>query len=507
MKKQLRPSSGALLDIDSLEIADQYLSVANNVNTRKGFPSRIGGRRIAYPVSAGHAPNDPLHLRNLFLNTFNWWMSFGASNIYGIEGGTPHDISFAGQHTVANTSDWVSALLNGIPVFTNGADPLLYWNGDGATHALAVTGWPVGTVCKAVAAFRFHLFAMNISNGSGTFENMIMWSAAADPGALPSSWTPLVSNEAGSAILADTPGRCICGVPLQTQLLVYKPTSCYAVEYVGQPPLNIFTVRPTVRSTGALSPHTVIDLDTKHLVMGNDDIVLFDGQTVTSIAENRIKTFLANQIDETNAHNAFIIRDLSKREVWVCVPESGSTFATVAHIWDERRDTWVTRDLNQVRYGTTGFVSDTTINKTWDAAAATWDASVGVWGGDDTSSTTSVVTAEPNTIYMEDTPTLVSITGRIARYDLGFDDDTMVKVTSRVWVEGSGPGLIGMLVRLGARDSTDEDITWGVFVSRQAGGTPYEVTGRYISVEVKQTGTNAWTVDRITIEASYNGTN
>jgi len=506
MKKQLRPSSGALLDIDSLEIADQYLSVANNVNTRKGFPSRIGGRRIAYPVSAGHAPNDPLHLRNLFLNTFNWWMMFGTNTIYGVEGGTPHNISKVGQQTVAGTSEWVSTLLNGIPVFTNGKDPLLFWNGDGAVAAAAVTDWPVGMVCKAVAAFRFHLFAMNISSGGGTFENKIMWSAAADPGALPSSWTPLISNEAGSAILADTPGRCICGVPLQTQLLVYKPTSCYAVEYAGQPPLNIFTVRPTVRSTGALSPHTVIDLDTKHLVMGNDDIVLFDGQTVTSIAENRIKTFLANQIDETNAHNAFIIRDLAKREVWVCVPESGSTFATVAHIWDERRDTWVTRDLNQVRYGTTGFVSDTTVNTTWDADAGAWDADASVWGGEDTSSTTSVVTAELNTTYMENTSDLVSVTGRIARYDLAFDDDTQVKTTKRVWVEGSGAGLVGMQVRLGSRGSTDEDITWGVFVTRQKGGVPYEVTGRYISVEVKQTGTDLWTVDRITVEAEYNGT-
>ena len=505
MKKQLRPSSGALLDIDSLEIADQYLSVANNVNTRKGFPSRIGGRRIAYPVSAGHAPNDPLHMRNLFLNTFNWWMLFGTNSIFGVEGGTPHDISKVAQQTVAGTSEWVSALLNGIPVFTNGKDPLMFWNGDGAVKAAAVTDWPVGTVCKAVATFRFHVFAMNISSGVGTFENKIMWSAAADPGALPSSWTPLISNEAGSAILADTPGRCVCGVPLHTQLLVYKPTSCYAVEYVGQPPLNIFTVKPTVRSTGALSPHTVIDLDTKHLVMGNDDIVLFDGQSVTSIAENRIKTFLANQIDETNAHNAFIIRDLAKREVWVCVPESGSTFATVAHVWDERRDTWVTRDLHQVRYGTTGFVSDTTVNTTWDADAGTWDVDATVWGGEDTSSTTSVVTSELNTMFIENTADPVSVTGRIARYDMIFDDDTMVKVTSRVWVEGSGPGLVGMQVRLGSRGSTDEDIEWGVFVARQKGGVPYEVTGRYISVEVQQTGVDAWTIDRITVEAQYNG--
>lgn len=505
MKKTLRPSGGHILDIDSLQIADQFLSSAKNVNTRKGFPSRVGGRRVAYPVSAGGLPNDALHLRNVFLNTFNWWMSFGGSNIYAIQGGLSNNISRAAQAVVTNTFEWSSALLNGIPVFTNGKDPLSFWNGDGAVVANTVTGWPVGTVCKAVAAFRFHVFAMNISNASGTFENQLIWSDAAAPGALPASWAPAIGNEAGSAILADTPGRIVCGVPLQTQLMVYKPSSCYAVEYVGQPPLNIFTVRPTVRSTGALSPHCVLDWDTQHLVMGNDDIVMFDGLRVQSIAENRIKRFLATQIDETNAANAFMVRDISKREVWVCVPESGNTFATVAHIWDERRDTWVTRDLNQVRYGTTGFVKDTVVNNTWDADAAAWDSDLSPWGGDDTNSTTRIVLAEPSKMFVEDTPDLVSVAGSLARYDMSFDDDTLVKVTERVWIEGAGAGLAGMQFRLGSRASTDANIVWGPFATRQAGGTPYEVTGRYISLEIKQTGTDPWTVGRITIEANYNG--
>jgi hypothetical protein len=433
-------------------------------------------------------------------------MLFGTTTIYGVEGGSSHNITWPGQSPVVDTFEWSSALLNGIPVFTNGKDPLLFWNGDGAMAAATVPGWPVGTVCKAVAAFRFHVFALNIQNGSGTFENMIIWSDAAEPGALPASWTPGVANEAGSAILADTPGRCVGALPLQTQLLVYKPTSCYAVEYVGQPPLNIFTVRPTVRSTGLLSPHCLLDFGTQHLVMGNDDIVLFNGTNEPqSIAENRIKRFLASQIDETNANNAFMIRDISNREVWVCVPESGSTFATVAHIWDERRNTWVTRDLHQVRYGTIGFVADSTVDNTWNADADTWDSDLSVWGGDDTNSKTRVVLSEPSVLYVEDTADPVSVTGRIARYDLTFDDDTMVKVTSRVWVEGSGPGLLGMIFRLGSRADTEDDIAWGVFVTRQAGGTPYEVVGRYISIEIQQTGTDAWTVDRITIEADYNG--
>jgi len=501
LKKVLRPTSGHILDVDSVEIADQYLSLAHNVNTRAGFPTRVGGRRAIY----GAAPTDPRHLLNLNLNTFNWWMVFGTNKIYGVRGGSNNDITPAVITAISNTYEWSSTLLNGIPVFTNGKDPVGTWNGNGANICTTVPAWPVGQVAKAVVAFRFHIFALNISNGSGTFENLVVWSDAAAPGALPSTWAPAASNEAGSSILADTPGRVVGGKPLGNQLFLYKPTSIYLAEYIGQQPTNIFSFRPVNRNVGLLSPHCVADLDTQHLVVGNDDVVLFDGVRVQSIADGRIKHYLANQIDDTNSLNAFVIRDLSKREVWACVPESGNTFATIAHVYDERRDNWTTRDLFQTRYGTTGIVTDTVTNDSWDADATTWDSDVTAWDGGITASKQQVVTAQSSQMYVEDTSDLVAVLGRVARYDLTFDDDQQLKVTRRVWVQGSGAGIAGMTVRLGSRNDTAKNITWGPFVLRQSGGTPYEVSGRYISVEVNQSTTDTWTVDRIEIEAVYNG--
>src|SRR5574339_692796 len=115
MIKTLRPSQGHILDIDSSELAEPFLSLANNVNTRKGFPSRVGGRRVAYPDFGASA----LHLMNLNLNNFNWWIAFKANTIEAVNGSIT-DISFASQQTVANPYEWSSSLLNEIPVFTNG---------------------------------------------------------------------------------------------------------------------------------------------------------------------------------------------------------------------------------------------------------------------------------------------------------------------------------------------------------------------------------------------------
>ena len=503
----LRPSGGHVLDIDSAEIGESFLTLANNVHTRKGFPSRRGGRRIAYPVSAGHAPNDPYHLLNLQLNTFNWWMLFGTNNIWAIEGTNFYDITYAGMQTIANPSQWSATLLNGIPVFSNGKDVLLYWDGSGGTDALAIPGFPAATSVKFVVAFRFHLFGLNVDGPAGQFENQIIWSDATDPGALPASWTPGASNEAGSAILADTRGKCICGVPLNSQLMIYKNESVYPVEYAGQQPDNIFTVRPANRSLGALGPHTVVDLGDKHLVVGNDDVCLFDGVNVKSIAENRVKYALANTIDETYADNSFVVRDLNKRETWVCVPESGSQFATIAHIWDERRDTWVTRDLTNIRHATVGFVTDTSANSTWNADSQVWDADLSAWNEGSTGSITRVTVAEQNTLYVEDTTDAISVTAQIAKYDLAFGDDAQSKIINGVWIRGTGLGFANIEFRLGSRADTDASITWQAWQPAKSDGTLTipEIDGRYISIEVRATSTSEWTINRIVFDWKYNG--
>lgn len=503
MKLTLRPSGGHVLDIDSSEVADRFLSRANNVHTRKGYPSRIGGRRVAYSGFGA----DTLHLMNFNLQSANWWVALKANTISARQGGTTVDITFPGQLTVANPYEWSSGLLNGIPVFTNGKDVMLFWDGDGAHDADEVPGWPVGTICKALAVFRYHVFALNIENPSGTFENLVMHSDAAEPGTLPQTWTPGADNEAGSFALSDTPGRCICGVPLGTTLMIYKPAAIYAVEYLGQQPDNIFVNRPVVRSAGALSTHCVLEMGPRHLVVGNDDIVLTDGINVTSIAENRIKTFLSNTIDETNILNTFVIRDINKREVWVCVPESGAQFATIAHIWDERRDTWVTRDLNNVSHGIVGFVDDTAVDDTWDSDAETWDSDLTPWTVATINTRPKVVTAEPAALYVEDTFDATTVESIIQKLDLDFGDDSQIKLTSRIYVYGSGAGMADVFVRMGARADTDENtpIQWGPYRARQNDGTPYEVSGRYISIEITTTGTDIWTINRIAVEAEYNG--
>jgi hypothetical protein len=504
MKKSLRPVGGHILDIEPLELSDQVLSLARNVNMRRGFPSRIRGRRSIYTAF----PTVPYHLLNFNLNNFNWWLLFGDNDIWAVETSNEFDISIASQDTIANPYEWSSTLLNGIPVFTNGKDAPHYWTGDGGDNAIALPGFPATTFCKFIVAFRFHLFALDIDQPSGLFNNLILWSEATEPGAIPQTWAPAADNEAGSAFLADSPGRCVAGVPLGTQLMIYKPTSFHAIEYAGQQPDNIFVVRPVVRSTGLIGPHALKTIGTQQAVVGNDDVVLTDGINVRSIADNRIKQTLKNSIDEANAQNVFTIYDDHARELWVCTPESGSQFATVAHIWDQSRDNWVTRDLNAVKYGTVGIVDDNVPSPGWDADSEVWDEDLSVWNEAQQGVFQKVVIAENAAMFVEDVPESNLVDAIIQRLDLTFDDAEQRKVTTRVTIEGKGAGLSTLFVRLGSRNSTEDGtgVSWGAFVARQAEGNAYEVSGRFISVEVSNnTSAEPWTVTRITIEAEYDG--
>lgn len=504
MKKVLRPTAGHILDIDPLELSDQVLSLAHNVDMRRGFPSRIRGRRSIYTAF----PNVPYHLLNFTLNDFNWWLSFGASNIYALETSNSYDVSIAGQIAISDPYEWSSTLLNGIPVFTNGKNAPQYWTGDSGDNAIELPDWPASNLCKYIVAFRFHLFALDLDQPSGVFSNAILWSDAAEPGTVPQSWTPAANNEAGSAFLADSPGRCIAGVPLGTQLMIYKPTSFHAIEYAGQQPDNIFIVRPVVRSIGLIGPHALKTIGVQQAVVGNDDVVLTDGINVKSIADNRIKQSLRNSIDEENSQNVFTIYNDHARELWVCIPESGSQFATLAHIWDQSRDNWVTRDLNTVKYGTVGLVTDDVPSPTWDSDSEVWDSDLSIWNEQLQGVKPKVVLAENAAIYVEDVPESNLVNAVIQRTDLAFDDAQQRKVTSRVTIEGKGTGLSTLFIRLGSRNSTDDGagISWGAYVQRKAEGNEYEVTGRFISVEVtNNTSAEPWTVTRITIEAEYDG--
>lgn len=502
---KLRPARGIASDTPAHEVGADFWTFGQNVQMRKGFAGRVFGSRAVY----GTLPVDVLHMLNARIGTTNFWLAFGADEVHALETSNSDEVTPSGGLT-AVTKPWqiASTLLNGVPCFTNGLEPPQYWAGNPATPFADLPDWPAGSQCASLVAFKFHLFALDLTESGGTFSEKIAWSNAAEPGAVPDSWTPAADNEAGSAILADTPGPVHWGMPLRGSLLVYKRSSTYAVDYIGGASDEIFSVRPLFTSSGMLTRRGGCDVNGQHFVVTDGDIILTDGTNRRSVAQGRMKEALFSQLDQTNYENLFVTYHRSKNEVWVCFPEAGSQYCTKAFVYDVANDAFGPRDLGDVTCAANGIVNDEAVSEDWDDDLGDWDADSSYWNAQNFSfATESIVLGAGTAATMQDTSDAVALAATLGKYAMDFGDGARFKFVKRVHVRKPiGAGTL--YVRLGAQDATDSSILWGAEEALPEGENIANCTcdqGRFISLEIRGQDAEAFLVTGVDLEAELRG--
>jgi hypothetical protein len=383
----------------------------------------------------------------------------------------------------------------------------MYWPGAPASPFLELPDWPATTICKALVAHRYHLFALDIDGPGGTFPMQLLWSDAAEPGAVPASWTPAADNEAGSADLSDTPGPLLTAQSLRGSLLIYKRSATYAADYVGGN--QVYDVRPLFTSSGALTRHAVADVNGQHFVVCDGDIILTDGTSRRSVAQGRMRDFVFQQIDMTNYEALFVLYNRAKNEVWVCFPEAGETLCTLAAVYDLSGDTWAARSLPSVSCAAIGVVNDVAESEAWDADAESWDDDLSLWNQQNFNlATEALILGEPTTPAMiqVETADAVAVQATLGKYDMTFGEPERVKFAKRLHVRALA-GYGTLFVRAGARMTPSGSITWSNEVTLTE---PEQIVnlfaqGRYISVEIRSQGVELWRISGFDIEAEVRG--
>lgn len=501
---KLRPDKGLNLDMTPSEIGPEFWTFGQNVQFRNGEAGRVLGSRAVY----GTLPVEPvMHMRNARIGQTNYWLFFGEDAIHALETSNSDDVTPAATLSpVSEPWQWSSTSLNGVPAATNGIDAPIYWAGDVGTPFADLPGWPAGTSCKSIVAFKNFLFALDIDGPSGHFENQLLWSDAAEPGAVPASWTAAAGSLAGDAILADTPGPILCAEPLRGSLMVYKRSSTYAIDFV--PDLEqVFTQRTLFTSSGALTRKAVADLNGRHFVVTDGDIIITDGSSRVSVAEGRMKKALFDTLDQDNYENLFVVYHRGKNEVWVYYPEQGNQFCTKALVYDVAADSFGERDLTAVTCAAVGIVNDTASDESWDSDTGTWDSDTSAWNAANFSlAVESLVTGAGTVATMQDTTDSVSLAASLVKHDLTFDDPIRVKLVKRIHVRARA-GYGTLYVRAGGRMDPSAAITWSneVAVTEPNGIANLFATGKYISVQVRSEGGNVWILGGLDIEAEARG--
>lgn len=447
-----------------------------------------------------------------------FWLYGHNSGIGGTDGAN-FDLTPVGFVGNSAFNVWSGGNLNDVPVMCNGAVPW-WWDGLTASPLAVLPGWPVGWRTRAIRPFKYHLIAMDVDAGTGDYiPDLLHWSAAAAPGTVPASWVPSAANEAGSAQLSSTPGGIVDGAPLRGTFVIYKETSAYIMQYVGG--ANVMNVSQLFSDVGILTRNCIAELENLHVVLTDGDVIAHDGQTAQSIADSTIRRTLLQVIDASSQKACFVFPHTPPGEVWICVPEPGATYPTIAAVWDRQRAKWGVRDLTTTRpshiaQGVVPYAA--TFGTRWvDGGATTWAETTWAWeySGPSPSKFSLMGASSLRTVLVTFDQTNADlgaiVRGSLERRLLDFASPDTVKTVRRVWIKAAGPTGCKLGVQIAGSLSPGEQPTYGPIAYVEPGvrmDAPLYATGRYISIKITdacESVLQPWRINDVTFEFDERG--
>lgn len=400
---------GMVTDRAPYDLPQNAWSSLRNVRCKRGRIEPIDG--YSSFTSLTNATSEPIYVHQLVSTevdaTFYWVFPYDldgdgtAEKIYAYDGTTATNITrqvSAADVDYTGTGLWQVTQFNGLVVLNNGTDAPQYWAGSGKCTFLPYDGSTTWAACdvsetefdtdatggandykaKVIRAFQNTLIALNITENTTSYPQMLHWSGPADPGAVPTSWDygdP--TTQAGRFVLAETNGYVLDAVPLGDMLVVYKEDAIYRLSLVGG---QFIYDRDTITTShGLWATNCAVDIGGRHVCLGNGTVYVHAGGEISNILEGRAADFLFDSIDPDNYDRAFLTHNQNESEVWICYPEIGYERANKALIWNYGNNTWYQRDIPQCSTIKPGVVV-TTAAKAWsDYTTETWADLEGAW--------------------------------------------------------------------------------------------------------------------------------
>ena len=428
------------------------------------------------------------------------------------------DVSPVILDPVTQQNPWTGGELNGTPVASHPAitNPL-FWDRDTAGQYEPLPGWIPGEKCLAFRPYKFHLIAMGVDRGLGAgFTEEVAWSGQAAPGTVPQEWLPTPSNEAGSTTLGWTPGAIIDGAVLRDSFYIYKETSCYRLTYVGG--AEVMLTELVLPDTGLLTRNCIAELDNKHIILTDDDVVVHDGHIVESVADERTRNRIFNTIDPQNFRNSFCVTDDPEKEIWICYPEVGAIHPSIAAVYQARRNVWGFRELTAMpSHIGVGKIIQGDPELSWDSNTETWESNENEWDSSGVQvGAFNLLEAgfDQNRLYQSDdgdTDDGAAVLAVVAkeRWDLG--DPNRVKFLKAVWISARSRQPVTIRVRVAGTFSPQEQPVWSAYQDFETlGDAPAKVNvsalGKFLSVEFSSIQAQApWQIPSFQLEIEVGG--
>lgn len=293
------------------------------------------------------------------------WVYASLTEVWVVENTTHTEITrVSGDYTAVAEERWQSAILNGIGVFNNSVDIPQAWNPiDSGTPLIDLPNWDSNRRAKCIRSFKNFLIALNMTDSGVNRPYRILWSDSADAGTVPGSWDSTdPTTDSREFDLAETSDYLVDQLPLGDVNIVYKENSVWGMQYIGPP--FYFRFWKILSKNGLLHRDCVANVPFGHAVVTQDDIILHSGQVENfkSILTKSQRRWLFSAIDPSSFYNSFLVADPQKGELYFCFPELGSTYATMALIWNWRDKNIGFRTLLSIPFAATGPVGASIID-------------------------------------------------------------------------------------------------------------------------------------------------
>jgi hypothetical protein len=282
--------------------------------------------------------------------------------------------SILGAITLSGDIDdvFVSCVQNDFYLFSNGISSIWYWD----MVAAAVVELDGGSGCRCIEIIGERVNVYGLAN----YPRRVGWTVVGGlsvPTPLATNWTDAGS---GDTDLDSCFGDDIiqCSARLGNYVVIYGKKTIVMQEYAGtsaDAPFNFYT---RVSGIGTPSIRGVINLGDTHIILGWDDIYMYQGGTsVTSVGGN-IKSELFDLINPEFISRCFITYVQKTQEVKVYYPGVGEELPNSCMIYNLGNQSWSKGLRNYT--GSGNFIN--LIASTWDTidtATTTWDEVVGRW--------------------------------------------------------------------------------------------------------------------------------
>ena len=346
------------------------------------------------------------------------------------------------------------------------------------------------TIFNAVRPYKYMAVGIGDKTLAG-YQNTVRWSASVVPGAAPSTWGPLATNDAGDFdITTSSHGTLVDGGRCGEDFIIYGENSTHLMTYVGG--AAVMASRSLAVSSGIMARNCWADIGGAHAVLTKDDIVLVNASgVVKSIADNRVRrTIFTNLYNSDGRHlSSKVWWDRERGRVYVALSRSSDLHLTEAWVYEVATDTWGYRSLLNTAADGTG-----EIKYIHGAVLATTDTGLPVVGRPRLSllgrGGAAGVLADCQCQYLDSNAVRSSKAEQtvMRKDDLDLGDASRLKVITGIRLRGTAPSTVTLKVKIGTKNASDEAYTYSaeqdvILPSTQR--APFLVTGRWISVNIR----------------------